>query len=267
MDHSPGDIARAYDSIADEYDVHLRDDERVRQYLWDRYAAAFPPGGHVLDVGCGTGTDTLFLAHRGVRVTAIDVSPKMIEHVKRAASEQGFEERVEAYVLDFNDLRGFSDNSFDGLVSGFAALNTVPDLKEFSGAASRILKPGGILIAHFLNRPNLTDWLKLVLSFRLYGAFRWRRQNARSVSIGSGKVAHYLSSPRKTYKEAFAAEFQLSSMRALQIVGPPRSDSRVPRAVLSAFQRADELMGASRLFLDWGRFYVLELKSKKRHEA
>lgn len=262
MDHLPSDVAGAYDSIVDEYDEHLRDDEKIRHYLWDRYATAFSPGSHVLDMGCGTGADTLFLARRGVRVTAIDISPRMIEHLERVASESGLEERIEGRVLDFNDLTSFPDRHFDGLVSGFAALNTVPNLSEFSRAASRILKPDAVVVAHFLNRGNLNDCLKLALRFRFRAAIRSRRQEARSVSIGSGKVVHFLSSPRRTYKEAFAGDFQLVSMQAVQILRPSASASRLPQPVLHSLERWDEMMGSRPLFLNWGRFYVLEMKNK-----
>ena len=65
-------VSAAYDAIAREYDRQLDDDAWMRRILWKRYGQVFRPGHHVLDVGCGTGTDAVFLARRGVRVTAIE---------------------------------------------------------------------------------------------------------------------------------------------------------------------------------------------------
>src|SRR5687767_13377298 len=42
-------------------------------------AAAIGPGTRVLDLGCGQGDLTLALLERGATVTAIDISPRMIE--------------------------------------------------------------------------------------------------------------------------------------------------------------------------------------------
>jgi len=49
----------------------------TRQYL--------PPGSKVLVVGCGTGTDAIYCANRfpDVEVTVVDISPKMIDQVRK----------------------------------------------------------------------------------------------------------------------------------------------------------------------------------------
>ena len=49
------------------------------------------PVGTALDIGCGTGTNALFLAGRGFRVTAADLSPTDIEAAKRRATEAGLD--------------------------------------------------------------------------------------------------------------------------------------------------------------------------------
>ncbi len=54
----------------------------MRNLLWERYARLFRPGDAVLDVGCGTGIDALFLARSAVRVVGIDASPSMIAQAR-----------------------------------------------------------------------------------------------------------------------------------------------------------------------------------------
>ena len=54
----------------------------MRTILWERYSRLFQPGHVVLDVGCGTGIDALFLDRAGVRVVGIDASSSMIAQAR-----------------------------------------------------------------------------------------------------------------------------------------------------------------------------------------
>src|SRR5437867_2372810 len=61
------------------------------------------PGLHVLDMGCGVGRITLAMAPRVRSVTAVDISPKNIEVLRRHASERGLT-NITARVSDMNEL-------------------------------------------------------------------------------------------------------------------------------------------------------------------
>jgi len=50
-----------------------------------------PPGASVLDVGAGTGAMSLLAAELGYRVTALDLSPGMVEKARGKAKERGLE--------------------------------------------------------------------------------------------------------------------------------------------------------------------------------
>ncbi|MEU4569294.1 bifunctional NAD(P)/FAD-dependent oxidoreductase/class I SAM-dependent methyltransferase [Micromonospora sp. NPDC023956] len=64
-------------------------------------AADLPPG-RALDVGCGEGADTVWLARRGWRVTAVDIAPTAVARTAGHAADAGVADRV---TVDQADLR------------------------------------------------------------------------------------------------------------------------------------------------------------------
>lgn len=69
------------------------------------------PAGRALDLGCGLGDDTLWLARRGWRVTAVDVSATAVAGVAARAAEAGLDDRVDAQVHDL--ATSFPAGAFD----------------------------------------------------------------------------------------------------------------------------------------------------------
>lgn len=82
-----------WDERADRF-VQNMDEERHRKRVADVFAileeAGFSPeGARVLDIGCGPGTLSLPLARAGADVTALDVSTKMLDHLRKSAQNEG----------------------------------------------------------------------------------------------------------------------------------------------------------------------------------
>jgi ubiquinone/menaquinone biosynthesis C-methylase UbiE len=96
------------------------------------------PGSAVLEVGCGTGQLTRDLAHRGFRLTAIDIGPAMITAARRGLDGSA----VLLEVSSFEDFAG-PQGGFDLIVSATAFHWIDPEVK-FSKSA-RLLRPGGWL--------------------------------------------------------------------------------------------------------------------------
>jgi 2-polyprenyl-3-methyl-5-hydroxy-6-metoxy-1,4-benzoquinol methylase len=62
-----------------------------------------PVAGVAIDIACGPGSQTLWLAERGLEVTAFDVSPVAIALVDDAARVRRLSHRIEARVIDLDD--------------------------------------------------------------------------------------------------------------------------------------------------------------------
>ena len=108
---------------------------------------ALPRGASLLEIGCGTGRLARAAASAGLRVTAIDVSPIMLEYVQRRAEAEGLP-AIDTRNAGFLTLE-FEAETFDAAVSGLA-LHHLPDAWKLVALrnVARVLKPGG----HFLLR-------------------------------------------------------------------------------------------------------------------
>ena len=107
----------------------------------------------VLEVGCGWGELAEWVADEtGAEVTAIDLSPRMVE----LASERG----IDARVGDVQELE-FADETFDVVVAAWM-LYHVPDLDRGLTEIARVLRPGGTFVASTNSRLHLQELRDLV---------------------------------------------------------------------------------------------------------
>lgn len=142
----------------------------VRQEVVSRQLAAHLPQTaplHVLDVGCGQGTQVLRLARDGHRVTGLDSSPTLLHELGRALGREPDDVRARVRTVrgDVRDLASlFGAESFDvvlchGLLMYFA------DPEPLLDDLARLVGPGGVLSLLVRNgdalamRPGLLgDW-------------------------------------------------------------------------------------------------------------
>ncbi|MGC0372819.1 class I SAM-dependent methyltransferase [Streptomyces sp. SAI-229] len=105
--------------------------------------AELPPGD-ALDLGCGAGGDALWLARRGWRVTAVDVSSVAVERLASLAVSHGLADRITARRHDLRE--SFPDGAFDVVCAHY--LHTPLDLDRAAvlRRAAHALRPGGRLL-------------------------------------------------------------------------------------------------------------------------
>ena len=94
----------------------------------------------VLDIGCGTGTYTCYLAKHGAIATGIDISDAAIERAKQMALEENVFSNTAFSVMNAENLE-FDNDSFDVVCEG-AILHHL-DLNKALNEISRVLKPNG----------------------------------------------------------------------------------------------------------------------------
>ena len=71
--------------------------------VFARYADAFPASGGALDLACGQGLGSVWLASRGLRVLGWDVSPVAVSQARELAQRAGVADHCRFEVADFDD--------------------------------------------------------------------------------------------------------------------------------------------------------------------
>ena len=98
-------------------------------------------GRHVLDVGCGDGTNAILLASRGAKVTGIDISPNSIRLAEERARLAGLESRVRLLCSPL-EVADFPEDSFDVIWGDGILHHLIPELELTLDKLVRWARPG-----------------------------------------------------------------------------------------------------------------------------
>jgi SAM-dependent methyltransferase len=230
----------AFDALAEGYDgqfTRTRIGAAMRAAVWARCAARFRPGMRILEMNCGTGEDARWLASRGMRVLATDISARMIEVAQRKLAGLAENHAVQFRTLAWEQLGRLEAAPFDGMLSNFGGLNCVADLRGAAGSLATALKPGAMAMLCIMGPRVPWEWLWFLARGRPGAAFRRLRRNRE----WSGITVHYPSITATV--RAFAPGFRPLRVGAIgALLPPPYTEStfaRYPRAlaVLEQFER------------------------------
>lgn len=123
-----------YNKTASEYAQNT--EQKLNIEMLETFCS-YLPKGRILDIGCGSGRDTSFLADRGYEVIGIDLSEKLLEQAYK------LHPYIKVKLMDMRKLE-FSDASFDGVWSHAAIHHLkVQDVPKTFREVHRVLKPNG----------------------------------------------------------------------------------------------------------------------------
>jgi SAM-dependent methyltransferase len=160
-------------------------------------------GMRVLDFACGAGLTANFLAQRGARVTAIDISPASVARTGELAAETG-----NVIELIAGELRPgtFAPASFDAVVGRYALHHV--ELRMIAPILNEVLVPGGR--GSFLETMGLNPLLNIARA-RIAG-------RAGVASYGSDDERPLNRGDLRVLREAFGSvELSVGELRFLRI--------------------------------------------------
>jgi cyclopropane fatty-acyl-phospholipid synthase-like methyltransferase len=119
------------------------------------------PGARVLDLACGRGRHSIYLAEKGFEVVGLDYSANSIAEAKQAETDN-----LTFYVHDMRRL--FRTNYFDAVFNLFTSFGYFATEREHQGVLRHVadeLRPGGLFVLDFINAQKAAN--QLVPSERL----------------------------------------------------------------------------------------------------
>ncbi|WP_027051087.1 class I SAM-dependent methyltransferase [Mesorhizobium erdmanii] len=127
-----------------------------------------PPGGTVLELGCGTGRNIVLAARRypDISFFGLDISAEMLETAAKAIDREGLSGHVllaGGDATDFNAKALFGRDGFDRVFVSYS-LSMIPGWEKTVSAALALLSPGGSLhIVDFGQQEGLPRWFRSLL--------------------------------------------------------------------------------------------------------
>ena len=144
-----------WNTVAEKYAKSPVRDMKAYEATLDRVRAHISGNANVLEIACGSGTTALNLAGDVGRLTASDISSKMIEIAVAKQKATGAENV--SFVRATLDQHDFEPASYDAVLA-FNFLHLAPNMPATISEVHRLVKPGGLFISKTI---CLKEWKSL----------------------------------------------------------------------------------------------------------
>ena len=261
-------VEALFDESAPKYDRAVRGnplDLHLRNVALPHLRDLFRPGQRVLELGCGTGLETIPLAQAGVDIVALDISAGMLEQLRRNVRLAGVQERIESRRMPMSDLsellRDIGPGSFDGAFSHFGALNCEPHLAALPPVLHTLLRRDASVSLGVLNRTCVGEMVGYSIGLRPGRAFA-RLQSSIPVGRSRFGVPVFPYSPAEMSK-LFAPYFQRSTAIGVSVVMPPHNLANrfaSHATFVSLLEAGDRLVRDRRFLRFLGDYFLLTMR-------
>jgi len=232
-----------------------------RKIIRSEFLRIAPPSGNVLELNAGTGTDAIFFATKGFRVTATDVSSKMVEVTKEKIAKHNLQNNVNVQLCNFWDIDQLDSIQYDVVYSNFGGLNCTDNLNQLLPKILGKLKPGGKALLVLM--PVFCPWERMMLLVGNGKVGLRRRRNKSTVAHIEGEYFRVWYYPASYIKKALRNEAKVIRQQSLSLFVPPSSYrdfyKKYPR-LLRILEKIDALVCSRWPFKNWGDYLILTIE-------
>lgn len=261
-------ITEAFSRTAEHYDLFAEDHPhlaRMRRKVYDHFLPYLPPGGQVLELASGTGTDAIYLAGQGLQVHATDIAPGMLARLEAKVARLGLSDRVTTQRCSFTNLDGIQGGPYDAVFSNLGGLNCLSDLRPVIRSLPRLLRPGGVVT--WVLMPRVCLWeLAMLLTGQVRFALRRLPTHGTMAQLEGLHFKVYYFTPKQVV-DAFGDDYRLLAVEGLSVITPPAESKnlakRHPR-LYRALCRLDDRLSRRSPWWGWGDFFILSVRYEPR---
>ena len=235
-------VQEAFDRHSSVYDERFSKPilgETIRNEVWQIADAEFAGARNLLDLGCGTGEDAIHYAQRGAHVTAVDLSPGMLNRSKAKAAALRLLSNIDCVVAEMTTFSAPA-GAFDGMISNFGALNCIQDLSFLCRLCETSLRPGSALVLITMGYFYPLETALFLLKANPRRAFR-RLRGSCEVKIEGAPVPvyyHSVASMRRMLGSAFQFKRAVGLRALLPVPGWEHLQRLTSSAVVRRLDRA-----------------------------
>lgn len=206
----------------------------------------FSPGQNILEIGCGTGTESIEMIKHGCNLTLTDISFQMLKIASDKISklENLAHDRKPKFInLPAEYIDSFKVK-FDGAYASFGVLNCVSDINLFFQKLYNALKPNSYFITSVINRWYWGDFIFFALGITNY--LRKRLKGWGYITLDGKEydaIARYYS--LKDIKNFSKDFFSIKKCFALSFLLPPpylKPTERLPDGFFNLLMKIESLI-------------------------
>ncbi len=209
-------------SAFDEEDISNDILRWMRNVVYEIYLSHFKKGDSLLELNAGTGIDAAFLASKGIKVFATDISPEMIEEIEIKIRRNNLSTFIKTGNYSFGEINNnnIDAKDFDGVISNFGGLNCINNFDKLSDSLNKKLKPGGIFIASVMNSFCPWEIFYFLLKRDAENAFRRFNKNGIEANLSRYKIKSFYFSSSE-FASRFHSHFETVKIFSLGLFTPP----------------------------------------------
>lgn len=222
MERNTTKVSRAFSNQSVVFDNVYRNNllsEYMRGKFREELLQHLDKDAGVLELNCGTGMDTVYLASLGYRICATDNAPGMLQQLRQKVNNLQLSHLIEVKQCDFEQLEQLQPAKFDHIYSNFSGLNCSADLDKVLKSLRPLLQEGGKVSLVIM--PKICPWENvMMLKGKFRTAFRRFGKNGAMAHIEGVHFRTWYYNPSYVIN-AMKNDFRLVSLKGICITVPP----------------------------------------------
>lgn len=213
----------SFNKIADTFDAEDQANEILqwmRNTVYGIYFSYFKKGDHLLELNAGTGIDAMYLASKGFKVFATDISDEMIGKLKEKIEDRNLHNMIRAENISFDEIGNIVESNFDGAISNFGGLNCINNFKNLAHSLAGKIKPGGRFISAVMNSVCPWEIIYYLAKSDSKNAYRRFNKDGIEASLSEFKIKSFYFTPGE-FAAQFPEYFEIEKIFSLGLLTPP----------------------------------------------